>query len=143
MLAFLLTAWTAFSPAATLVGLSGIALIAVALLGLTVLPDALKKVVIALGVALLVGASLYQAGQAKGVALQAEVEASKALAAETKRAELAEATIAADRAQASKDRTAALADRAKLRKLLDDAQKHQDGARECLSRDLSRRLRDL
>lgn len=143
MLAFLLAAWTAFSPVAALVGLSGIALILVAVLGLTVLPDALKKVVIALGVALLVGASLFQAGQAKGVALEAAATAARDLAAEKKRADLAEATIAADRAQAAKDRAAAVADQAKLKGLLRDLETHPGTGRVALPRDLARRLRDL
>lgn len=139
MLTFLALAWTAFNPIAILVAAAAFVLFFLAL----VLPSGARAFVAALGVTLLVGASLYQAGQAKGVALEAAATARREIAIEKHRADLAEATIAADRKQAEKDRAASLADQAKLRKLLRDLQTHPGADGVALPRDLARRLRDL
>lgn len=143
---FLLTlanGWTAFSILATLSGIAGIALIALAVFGTTFLPSFIKQPLIIAGICLLVGGALYQAGQAKGAHLAFEAEASRALAAETKRADLAEATNKQQAAQAAKDLAAEKADNAKLKELNDAASKDKDAGVTCVDRDLARRLRNL
>lgn len=135
--------WTAFSVLSALSGAAGIGLIALALLGTTFLPSFVKQPLIIAGVCLLVGGALYQAGQMKGSRLAFEAEAARALAAETKRADLAEAINQKQAAQAAKDRAAARADAAKRKELTDAVAKDKNRDRECVDRDLARRLRNL
>ena len=145
-LALLANGWTAYSFAATLVGGAGLGLIAIAVLAaiyLPLFPRAIRNLLIGAGVVLILGASIYQAGQAKGAHDAFARDAERAIAAERKRADAAERVTAADAARAAQDLAAAQADTRKLQEL-NDALAHdprRDGV--CLDRDLSRRLRRL
>ncbi|MBP2498439.1 hypothetical protein ABID82_005125 [Methylobacterium sp. PvP062] len=143
LLLTLANGWTAFSILATLSGIAGIALIALAVFGTTFLPSFIKQPLIIAGICLIVGGALYQAGQAKGAHLAFEQEASRALDAETKRADLAEAQNKQQAAQAAKDLAAEKADNAKLKELNDVLAKDKDRDRECVDGDVARRLRNL
>ncbi len=135
--------WTAFSIPATLAGAGGLGLIAIAFLASAYLPAFLKRPLIAAGICLFVGAALYQAGQAKGVSLETARQLSRSLAAETKRADVAEGVNRRQSDQAAKDLAAERARNTKLKEILDALARDKDAARVCVDRDLARRLRDL
>ncbi|TXM65498.1 hypothetical protein [Methylobacterium sp. WL120] len=146
LLALIANGWTAYSFAATLVGGTGFVLIAIAILAaiyLPLFPRVLRNLLVGAGVALILGAALYQAGQAKGAHEAFARDAERAIAAERKRADAAERVMAADAARAAQDLAAAQADTRKLQEL-NDALAHdprRNGV--CLPRDLSRGLRAL
>ncbi|MEE7459663.1 hypothetical protein MPAR168_22300 [Methylorubrum populi] len=91
----------------------------------------------------MIGAALYQAGQAKGAHDAFALQSARAMAAEIKRTEAAETVAARIAAQAAQDLAAEQADNRKLQELNDALRTGPHRDRECLSRDLSRRLRDL
>ncbi|MGW5960376.1 hypothetical protein [Methylorubrum thiocyanatum] len=91
----------------------------------------------------MIGAALYQAGQAKGAHDAFALQSARALRAEKDRAAAARRVTESLALQATRDIAAEQASNAKLKDLLDHAEKRLDAARECLPRDLSRRLRDL
>ena len=145
-LALIQNGWTAYSFAATLAGGAGLGLIALAVLAaiyLPIVPRALRSLLLGAGIALILGAALYQAGQAKGAHDAFARDATRAIAAEQKRAAAAKRVMAADAVRGARDRAAAQADTPKLQEL-NDALAHdprRDGV--CLDRDLSRRLRQI
>ncbi len=143
MLGVLFQAWAAFSPLASIVGVCGIACVVVAFLGAVFVPEKLKMPLIGLGAALIVGAALWQAAEAKGAHDAFKVVAAANLKAERERAEKAEAITKDLAEQATRDLASAQADTRKLKEL-NDALAHdprRDGV--CVPRDLSRRLRAL
>lgn len=135
--------WASFSIAATLAGALGIALIALAVFGTSFLPSFIKQPLITAGICLIVGGALYQAGEARGAHDAFAQEAARAQAAETKRADIAEAQQKQQAAQAAKDLAAAKADVAKLKELNDAVAKDKGAGDTCLDRDLAGRLRKL
>jgi hypothetical protein len=135
--------WTAFSIPATLAGAGGLGLIALAFLASAYLPAFLKRPLIAAGICLFAGAALFQAGEAKGARDAFAREASRAIAAETKRADLSEAINRSQAAQAAKDLEAERARNSKLKDILDAMARDKDAARVCVDRNIARRLRDL
>lgn len=143
ILATLANGWAAFSVLATIGGIGGLALIAAALLLGAYLPAGLRRVLFGAGLALLVGAALFQAGQAHGARQQLALDAGRAVEAEKARASAAEALAHDIAEQATRDLAAEQADSAKLKGLLDDLRSHPDAGGACLPRDLARRLRAL
>ncbi|MGE8128506.1 hypothetical protein ACQKQD_16145 [Methylobacterium sp. NPDC080182] len=144
--------WTAFSLAATLAGIGGIGLIALAVLATAYLPAWLRRPLIGAGIVLLVGAALYQAGQAKGAHDAFAVEAARTLRQEKARAEaalreerrqVAEANkiSADDRARADAATAAAKASAKRLADLQRHLARTPDGA--CVGGDDARMLRGL
>src|ERR1700712_3306654 len=103
MLGFLFQAWAAFSPLASIFGACGIACVVVAFLGAMFVPEKLKMPLIALGAALIVGAALWQAAEAKGAHDAFKAVAAANLKAERERAEKAEAITRELAEQATRD----------------------------------------
>lgn len=143
LLALLQNGWTAFSLASLLAGGAGVGLILLALLGTAYLPAFIRRPLIGAGIAILVGAALYQAGQAKGAADAFARDAARAIAAETERAAKAERATRDDRARAVQDLADDQARTQKLQEMNDALRKDPDRDRVCIDRDLSRRLHDL
>lgn len=138
--------WTAFSFWSALAGAGGLGAIAAAVLAglyLPLIPAFLRHTVLAVGVALLVGAGLYQAGMQKGARDAFARDAVRALAAETARADAAVAIAARDRERTARDLASANADLAALKEITDALAKDSDRGRTCLDRDTARRLRSL
>lgn len=133
----------AFSLVAALTGVGGLGLIMLAVLATSWLPAFLRRPLIVAGIAIVVGAALYQAGQAKGAHEAFALDAARAIAAETARAEWSEKIAAAIAAQATRDFAAAQADNIKLKELNDALRTDPHRDRECLDRGLARRLREL
>lgn len=140
--ALVTNAWAAFSPAAAAIGLGGLGLLVLALL-LPVLPGWVRAAAVLLGLALAVGAAIYQAGTAKGAHDAFAVAAERARSAETIRADLAEASAREIGAQAVADAEAHAQTLATLRKLTDALAKRPDRDRIALPHDLARGLRLL
>jgi hypothetical protein len=143
LLTILANGWTAFSLVSLLAGAGGIGLILLALLGTAYLPGFLRRPLIGAGLALLVGAALFQAGQAKGAHDAFAREAARALAAEQTRTKVAKDITDRVAIQAVRDLAAADATNLKLRKLLDDMDHDPERDRRCTTRDDARRLRAL
>ncbi|MBA9067409.1 hypothetical protein FHR71_001139 [Methylobacterium sp. RAS18] len=141
--ALIANGWTAYSFAATLAGGAGLGLVVLALVATAWLPGFIRRPLLAAGIALMVGAALYQAGQAKGAHDAFALQSARAMAAEIKRTEAAETVAARIAAQAAQDLAAEQAARQKLQELNDVLRTDPHRDRECLPRDLSRRLRDL
>lgn len=143
MLGVLFQAWAAFSPLASIVGACGIALVVAAFLGAMFVPERLKLPLIGLGAALIVGAAVWQAAEAKGAHDAFDVVAAANLKAERERAEKAEAITRELAEQSIRDLVAAQADALKLKELNDALARdpRRDGA--CVDRGLARRLRAL
>ncbi|APT31939.1 hypothetical protein MCBMB27_02648 [Methylobacterium phyllosphaerae] len=143
LLATFANGWAAFSLLATISGLGGIALIAAALVFGAYLPAGIRHALVGAGLGVLVGAALFQAGQARGAHNQLALDADRAIEAERVRRVAAEAVSSAIAEQATRDLAAEQADTAKLKGLLDDLRSHPDASGACLPRDLARRLRAL
>ncbi|MGU3387309.1 hypothetical protein ACLBYG_22555 [Methylobacterium sp. D53M] len=143
MTAFLFQAWAAFSPLASIVGVCGIACIVVAFAGAMFVPERLKMPLIGVGALLIVGASLWQAAEAKGAHDAFKVVAATNVKAERERAAKAEALTKALAEQATRDLADAQADNAKLKDLTDALSRDPRGARPAVPHDLARRLRSL
>lgn len=143
VLALLANAWTAFSPLAAVAGLGGVGLLVLALVGLSWLPGFLRRPLIAVGIGLIVGAAIYQAGTAKGAHDAFARDAARALDAERTRTAVARQITERLAVQAVRDLAATQADLQKLKDLNDALRTdpRRDGV--CLPRDLSRRLRNL
>jgi hypothetical protein len=143
MIGVLFQAWAAFSPLASIVGACGIACVTVAFLGAMFVPERLKLPLIGVGAALILGAAIWQAAEAKGAHDLYVAAHQVALKAERERAEKAEALTRELAEQATRDLTAEQADHAKLKDITDALARdpRRDGA--CVPRDLSRRLRQL
>ena len=141
--ALLNNAWTAFSPLAAVAGLGGIAALVLALVGFSWLPGFLKRPLVAVGVVLLTGAAIYQAGTAKGAHDAFARDAARALAAEQTRTAVARRITDRIAVQAVRDLAAAQADAQKLKDLNDALRADPNRNRVCLPQRLSRRLRDL
>ncbi|MGU3284695.1 hypothetical protein [Methylobacterium mesophilicum] len=144
--------WTAYSFGATVAGLGGAGLIVLGLLATAYLPAFIRRPLIAAGIALLAGAALFQAGQAKGVHEAAAAEAArnlaqaKADAAATLAEQARQAAAAKDIAAKDKDRAdAAEADAQASASRLRDLQAYLKGTKDrpCGSADDARRLRAL
>lgn len=140
--------WTAFSVVATVAGLGGVGLIAVALLATAYLPAALRHALVAAGLVLLIGAALFQAGQAKGAhdafALQAKADLQRArdALAEVNRQVAAAAKVSSDdRARAEAAEASAKAAAKRLRDLQAQLARTPDAG--CVTHDDARRLRGL
>jgi hypothetical protein len=144
--------WTAFSLSATLAGLGGVGLIAVALLAAAYLPGWLRRPLIGAGVVLLVGAALYQAGQAKGAhdafavesarTLKRERDEAAAALAEVRRQAAAASKISdADRARADAAEASAKLAAARVRELQRHLARTPDAG--CVTDDDARLLRGL
>ncbi|SDM67917.1 hypothetical protein SAMN05216360_10390 [Methylobacterium phyllostachyos] len=140
--------WAAFSIVATLAGLGGVGLIAVALLAAAYLPAVLRHALVAAGLVLLIGAALYQAGQARGAheafALQAKTDlqrARDALAEVDRQVAAATAISAGDRARAEAAEASAKAAASRLRDLKAHLARTPDAG--CVTGDDARRLRGL
>jgi len=143
MLGFLFQAWAAFSPLASIVGACGVACVAVAFLGALFVPERLKLPLIGLGAALILGAAVWQAAEAKGTHDAFAVAAAANLKAERERADLAE-TLTRDLAeQATRDLAAEQAGSVTLKELTDALAHDPRRAGACVPRDLARRLRAL
>lgn len=138
--ALVMNAWAAFSPAAAAIGLGGLGLVVLAFL-LPVLPGWLRAAIVVLGLVLAAAAAIYQAGTAKGAHDAFVVAADRARAAETIRADLAEAGTREIGAQATLDAEAHAQTVTSLRKLTDDLAKRSDRDRIALPHDLARGLR--
>ena len=143
MIGVLFQAWAAFSPLASIVGVCGIACVVVAFLGAMFVPERLKVPLIGIGAALILGAAIWQAAEAKGAHDLYAAAHQVALKAERERAEKAEALTRDLAEQATRDLAAEQADHAKLKDLTDALARdpRRDGA--CVPRDLARRLRQL
>lgn len=144
--------WAAFSVGATIAGVGGVGLILLALLAAASLPSWLRTPLLGVGILLLVGAALFQAGQAKGshdaFALTAaeKLRDAKAKAEadlrEARRQAAAGARIsAADTARADAAEAAANAARARLAELQRHLARTPDRA--CASDADARLLRGL
>ncbi|ARO54059.1 hypothetical protein B2G69_07805 [Methylorubrum zatmanii] len=144
--------WTAFSVGATLAGLGGIGLILVALLFAASLPAWVRRPLVGVGILLLAGAALFQAGQTRGAHQAFAVEAAKTLKreraeaaaalAEVKRQGAARQIVAARDAQrAAAAETEAKASAERLRALQAYLAGTKDRA--CGSAEDARRLRAL
>ena len=142
-LALLANAWTAFSPLAAVAGLGGLALLVVALLGLSWLPGFLKRPLIGAGVILLASAAIYQAGTAKGAHDAFARDAERALEAERTRTKVAREITDRVAFQAVRDLAALQAANQKLQEINDALARDPNRDRVCVDRDLSRRLREL
>lgn len=142
-LGFLSLAWYAFSPLSAFIGLTGIAILVLAVLGVALIPAFLRKPAILVGCVLLATAAIWQAGQAAGAHAVFVRQAEAALAAEAKRADHAEIITGDLAVQATKDLAAAQADAAKLKDLLDGISKDPARNRACATHDDARRLRNL
>ncbi|KQP11141.1 hypothetical protein ASF28_08845 [Methylobacterium sp. Leaf99] len=143
MLAFLVNAWTAFSPLAVVAGLGGVAALVLALLGFSWLPGFLKRPLVALGVVLLACAAVYQAGTAKGAHDAFARDAARALAAEKTRTAIARDISDRIVLQAVRDVSAARADAQKLKDLNNAIRTDPQRNRVCVPVGLARRLRNL
>lgn len=143
LLALMQNGWAAFSLASALAGGVGLGLIALALLGSAWLPAFLRRPLIGFGLALLVGAALYQAGQARGAHEAFARDAERALAAERTRTAIARRITDAVAVQAVRDVASVQAANRKLQELTDALRKDPDRDRVCVDRSLSRRLRNL
>ena len=144
--------WTAFSVGATIAGLGGIGLILLAVLATAYVPAFIRRPLIAAGIALLAGATLFQAGQAKGVhdaaaaeaarnLAQAKADAAATLAEEQRQAAAGREVAARDKARADAAEAAAQSSASRLR----DLQSYLKGTtdRPCGSAEDARRLRAL
>lgn len=143
LLAILQNGWTAFSLASLIAGAGGVGLILLALLGTAYLPAFLRRPLIGAGIAILVGAALYQAGQAKGAADAFARDAARALEAERTRTKIARDITDRVAIQAVRDLAAADATNRKLKEINDALAKDPDRDRVCVDHGLSRRLRAL
>jgi signal transduction histidine kinase len=143
LLSILQNGWTAFSLVSLLAGGGGLALILLAFLGTAYLPAFLRRPLIGAGLVLLVGAALFQAGQAKGAHDAFAREAARALAAEQDRTRIARDITDRVSRQAVKDLAAADATNRKLQELKDALDKDPERDRRCTTRDDARRLRAL
>ncbi|MBX9934575.1 MAG: hypothetical protein K2Y56_24170 [Methylobacterium sp.] len=143
MLGFLTLAWDAFSPLSAFIGLSGIAILVLAVLGVALIPAFLRKPAILLGCGMLAAAGLYQAGQAAGAHAVFVRQSEAALSAEKHRADLAEIITGELAVQATADLVASQRDTANLKEVLDAMSKDPDRNRVCSTRDDARRLRNL
>lgn len=143
LLSILQNGWTAFSFVSLLAGGGGLGLILLAFLGTAYLPGFLRRPLIGAGLALLVGAALFQAGQAKGAHEAFAREAARALAAEQDRTRIAKDITDRVARQAVKDLAAADATNRKLQELKDAMDKDPERDRRCTTRDDARRLRAL
>jgi hypothetical protein len=143
MIGFLFQAWAAFSPLASIVGTCGLALVVVAFLGSVFIPEKLKLPAIAVGVALIVGAMIWQAAEAKGAhdAFRAVAEANTKVLRE--RVEKADAITRDLAEQATHDLADAQVNALKLKELNDALAQDPRRNGACVPRDLSRRLRAL
>lgn len=143
MIALLANAWAAYSFAATLIGGIGIVCLVLAFLLTAYLPASLRHLMF-FGGALLIASAIYgQSERSRGAAAQIALDHARALAAEQDRTAAARRVTEALAVQATKDLATAQAGNAALRKLNDDLQQRAEAGHACLSRDLSRRLRDL
>lgn len=143
MLGVLFQAWAAFSPLSSMAFVLGAAAVVTAFIGAVFVPDKLKMPLIAAGIALMVGASLWQAAEIRGAHEIYAATQELALKAEAERADKAEAITRDLAEQATKDLADAQADTAKLKGLDDVLSKDPDGARVAVPRVYSRRLRNL
>lgn len=143
MLATLQAGWAAYSFFATAMGAIGVVAILAALLATAWLPAFVRHCLVISGVVFLACAGLLQLGQYRGAHQALLLEAKLAQKAEAIRADLAEKTVAADAAQAEKDRADLAAQNQALKDLLDAQAKAPRAARECVDRDVARRLRQL
>ncbi|WP_133769132.1 hypothetical protein [Enterovirga rhinocerotis] len=139
----LLLAWQALSPFGFGLGFSGLALLAVATLGLVTLPAWLSRPAIVAGAALLAAGLLYQTAYGRAT-LEAALRAERqAAAAEQLRAERAEAITHDLEARASRDRAALADSRRQLQDLLHALETDPGRDRVCLPDDVARGLRRL
>ena len=136
LLTILQNGWTAFSLVSLLTGAGGLGLILLALLGTAYLPGFLRRPLIGAGLALMVGAALFQAGQAKGAHDAFAREAARALAAEQARTKVARDITDRVAVQAVKDLAAA----AKLQRKIDET---PNDPRSCLDRNAADRVRGI
>lgn len=143
LLTILQNGWTAFSLASLLTGAGGLGLILLALLGTAYLPGFLRRPLIGAGLALLVGAALFQAGQARGAHEAFAREAARSLAAEQTRTRIAKEITDRVAIQAVRDLAAAEATNRKLQEINDALAKDPERDRRCTTRDDARRLRAL
>lgn len=143
MLGFLFQAWAAFSPLASIVFVCGAALVAVAFAGAVFVPERLKLPLVGLGAALIAGAALWQAAEAKGAHDAFAVAAAANVAAERARADLADALTRDLAEQATRDLAAEQAGSVTLKDLTDALAHDPRRAGACVPRDLARRLRAL
>jgi hypothetical protein len=143
LLTILGNGWTAFSLISLLTGAGGLGLILLALLGTAYLPGFLRRPLIGAGLALLVGAALFQAGQARGAHEAFAREAARALAAEQTRTKIAKDITDRVAIQAVRDLAAAEATNRKLQEINDAMRKDPDRDRVCVDRGMARRLRAL
>lgn len=143
LLTILQNGWTAFSLVSLLTGAGGLGLILLALLGTAYLPGFLRRPLIGAGLALLVGAALFQAGQAKGAHDAFAREAARVLAVEQARTKVARDITDRVAVQAVKDLAAAEATNRKLQEIADAMRKDPDRDRVCVDRGMARRLRAL
>ncbi|WP_375462973.1 hypothetical protein [uncultured Methylobacterium sp.] len=144
--------WTAFSFVATIVGAGAVGLIVLGLIAAAYLPSWLRHLIVGSGIGILLGAVLFQAGQAKGSHDAFAVEAARTLKVEKDRAEAlvreqqrqaaASARISAqDKARADAAEAASKASASRLRDLQRHLARTPDGT--CVSPDDARRLRAL
>ena len=143
LLLVLQNGWTAFSLASLLTGAGGLGLILLAFLGTAYLPGFLRRPLIGAGLALLVGAALFQAGQAKGAHEAFAREAARALAVEQTRTKVAKEITDRVAVQAVRDLAAADATNRKLQEINDALATDPERDRRCTTRDDARRLRAL
>lgn len=132
--------WAAVSP----VALKQIgAALAIALIGLVLLPRRLRLVALAVAAGLGAFAFCWQVAEADGGRRMLVHDHAVALRAEQLRADLAEAVTRELAEQATRDLAAEQADHAKLKDITDALARdpRRDGA--CVPRDLARRLRQL
>jgi hypothetical protein len=114
-----------------------------ALVGLSWLPGFLRRPLIAVGIGLIVGAAIYQAGTAKGAHDAFAHDAARALAAEKTRTAIARDISNRIAVQAVRDVSAARADAQKLKDLNDAIRTDPYRNRVCVPVGLARRLRNL
>ena len=143
MLSFLADAWAAYSFAATLIGGAGVLAVVAAFVLTPYLPPSIRHALF-FGGALVIACAVYgQYEHARGAAAQAELNHTRALSAETTRADLAEKAARDIGAQAVRD--AEDHERALAAKKESDhaADVHPDRDRVAVPRDLARGLRAL